>query len=169
MSMMEELNYFLGLQIKQGQSGIFVNQTKYTKELIKKFNMDNAKPAKTPMSSSTKLDADKKGNKIDEKLFRGMIGSLLYLTASRPNIMFSVCLCARFQSNPRESHLTAVKRILRYLIGTTHLGLWYPKISSSQLIGFCDADFVGSRTDRKSTSGSCQFFSHSLVSWNSKK
>ena len=169
MSMMGELNYFLGLQIKQCQSGIFINQTKYTKELFKKFNMDNAKPAKTPMSSSAKLDADEKGNKVNEKLFRGMIGSLLYLTASRPDIMFSVCLCARFQSNPRESHLTAVKRILRYLIGTTHLGLWYPKTSSSQLIGFSDADFAGSRTDRKSTSGSCQFFGHSLVSWNSKK
>ena len=169
MSMMGELNYFLGLQIKQCQDGIFVNQVKYTKELLKRFNMESAKSAKTPMSTSTKLDADEGGNKVDITMFRGMIGSLLYLTASRPDIMFSVCLCARFQANPKESHLTAVKRILRYLIGTQQLGLWYPKASSKLLIGYSDADFAGSKTDRKSTSGACQFLGHSLVSWSSKK
>ena len=96
MSMMGELNYFLGLQIKQGKDGTFINQAKYTKELIKKLKMKNAKPYNTPMSSSIKLDKDEKGKNVDEKLYRGMIGSLLYLTASRPDIMFSVCLCARY-------------------------------------------------------------------------
>ena len=143
MSMMGELNYFLGLQIKQGKDGTFINQAKYTKELIKKFKMENAKPYNTPMSSSIKLDKDEKGKNVDEKLYRGMIGSLLYLTASRPDIMFSVCLCARYQSCPKESHLSAVKWILRYLLDTIELGLFYPKGTSFDLIGYSDADFAG--------------------------
>ena len=98
-----------------------------------------------------------------------MIGSLLYLTASRPDIMFSVCLCARFQSNPKESHLIAVKRILRYLHGSPNLGLWYPHSNSFNLTGFSDADYAGSKIDRKSTSGTCQFLGPCLVSWSSRK
>ena len=98
-----------------------------------------------------------------------MIGSLLYLTASRPDILFSVCLCARFQSDPRESHLTAVKRIFRYLRGTTNLGLLYKKSSYYKLVGFCDADYAGDRIERKSTSGNCQFLGENLISWASKR
>ena len=98
-----------------------------------------------------------------------MIGSLLSLTASRPDLMFSVCVCARFQSSPRESHLILVKRIIRYVRGSLSLGLWYPSGSQIELVGYCDADFVASRTDRKSTSGTCQFLGMSLVSWFSKK
>ncbi|XP_057547794.1 secreted RxLR effector protein 161-like, partial [Amaranthus tricolor] len=98
-----------------------------------------------------------------------MIGSLLYLTASRPDIMFSVCLCARFQANPKESHLTAVKRIFRYLHGTKDFGLWYPSCGNFGLVGFSDADYAGYKVDRKSTSGSCQFLGNSLISWYSKK
>ncbi|XP_057545880.1 secreted RxLR effector protein 161-like, partial [Amaranthus tricolor] len=98
-----------------------------------------------------------------------MIGSLLYLTASHPDIMFSVCLCARFQANPKESHLTAVKRIFRYLHGTKDFGLWYPSCGNFGLIGFSDADYAGYKVDRKSTSGSCQFLGNSLISWYSKK
>jgi len=118
MSLMGELNFFLGLQIKQDKEGIFVHQSKYTKELLKKFKMSDCKHAATPMSSSIKIDSDEHGKPVDQKVYRGMIGSLLYLTSSRPDIMFSVCLCARFQANPKESHLTAVKRIFRYLAGT---------------------------------------------------
>jgi transposase InsO family protein len=169
MSMMGELNFFLGLQIKQTKEGIFINQAKYTKELLKKFGMDELKPMSTPMSPSTKLDKDDKGKNVDEKKYRGMIGSLLYLTASRPDIMFSVCLCARFQSCPKESHLIAIKRIFRYLIGTYDLGLFYPKGTSFELVGYSDADYAGSRVDRKSTSGTCHFLGQSLVSWFSKK
>ena len=106
---------------------------------------------------------------VNQKLYRGMIGSLLYLTASRPDILFSVCLCARFQSNPKESHLTAVKRMFRYLIGTKNLGLWYPKGQNLTLLGFCDADFAGCRIERKSTSGSCIFLGGCLISWTSTK
>jgi hypothetical protein len=98
-----------------------------------------------------------------------MIGSLLYLTASRPDIMFSVCLCARFQANPKESHLSSLKRIIRYHKHTPNIGLWYPKDANSTLVGFSDSDFAGSLVDRKSTSGACHFLRRSLVSWSSKK
>jgi hypothetical protein len=169
MSMMGELKFFLGLQIKQTEDGIFLNQSKYVIDLLKRFGLTNAKAYGTPMSPSTKLDKDEKGKPVDVKLYRGMIGSLLYLTASRPDIMFSVCLCARFQSCPKESHLIAVKRIFRYLLGTIDLGLWYPKSNSFDLISYTDADFAGCKIDRKSTSGTCHFLGHSLVSWFSKK
>ncbi|GJY63718.1 retrovirus-related pol polyprotein from transposon TNT 1-94 [Tanacetum coccineum] len=127
MSMMGELNFFLGLQIKQMEDDIFFNQSKYIKEMLKKFGLEESKPMKTPMSSDTKLTKDEECESVDSTKYRGMIGSLLYLTASRPDIMFSVCLCARFQEAPKTSHLEAVKRIFRYIKGTTHLGLWYPK------------------------------------------
>jgi hypothetical protein len=164
MSMMGELKFLLGLQIKQTKEGIFLNQSKYVIDLLKRFGLANAKAYGTPMSPSTKLDKDEKGKPVDVKLYRGMIGSLLYLTASRPDIMFSVCLCARFQSSPKESHLIAVKRIFRYLLGTIDLGLWYPKSNSFDLISYTDADFAGCKIDRKSTSGTCHFLGHSLVS-----
>nr|XP_016443545.1 PREDICTED: uncharacterized mitochondrial protein AtMg00240-like [Nicotiana tabacum] len=115
--------------------------------------MENTNPIGTPMSPTTTLEEDRNGKSLDETMYRGMIGSLLYLTASRPDIMFSVCKCARFQSAPKESHLTVVKRIIRYLIGTTELGLWYSHSNNFDLKGFSDADFAGDRTDRKSTSG----------------
>ncbi|GKC94302.1 retrovirus-related pol polyprotein from transposon TNT 1-94, partial [Tanacetum coccineum] len=111
MSMMGELNFFLGLQIKQMEDGIFFNQSKYIKEMLKKFGLEESKPMKTPMSSDTKLTKDEECESVDSTKYRGMIGSLLYLTASRPDIMFSVCLCARFQEAPKTSHLEAVKRI----------------------------------------------------------
>ena len=169
MSMMGELNFFLGLQIKQGKEGTFVSQTKYCKELLKRFGMDNAKAMDTPMSTTCYLDKDEQGKNIDVKKYRGMIGSLLYLTASRPDIMFSVCMCARYQANPKESHLSAVKRIMKYLIGTLNVGLWYPKGSTCDLIGYSDSDFAGCKLDRKSTSGTCHLLGNSLVSWHSKK
>ena len=119
--------------------------------------MDGVKISKTAMSTTTRLNKDENGKSVDEKQFRGMIGSLLYLTASRPDIIFATCLCARFQSSPRESHLNAIKRILKYLSGSLHLGLWYRKSSSFDLISYSDANFVGSLLDRKNTSGTCQF------------
>ncbi|KAK8697157.1 hypothetical protein V6N13_113309 [Hibiscus sabdariffa] len=167
--MMGELSFFLGLQIKQRKDGIFINQAKYIKEKLKKFGFENVKPQATPMSSSIKLDKDEGGKCVDSKLYRSMIGSLLYLTASRPDIMFSVCLCARFQANPKESHLKAVKRIFRYLQDTPSLGLWYPRDSTFVLHAFSDADYGGCKIDRKSTSGTCQFLRNMLISWFSKK
>ncbi|GJR46843.1 retrovirus-related pol polyprotein from transposon TNT 1-94 [Tanacetum coccineum] len=169
MSMMGELNFFLGLQIKQMEDGIFFNQSKYIKEMLKKFGLEDSKPMKTPMSSDTKLTKDEECESVDSTKYRGMIGSLLYLTASRPDIMFSVCLCARFQEAPKTSHLEAVKRIFRYIKGTTHLGLWYPKGTDIETVVYADSDHAGDYVDRKSTSGICTFVGCCLTSWFSKK
>ncbi|XP_045809814.1 uncharacterized protein LOC123904167 [Trifolium pratense] len=169
MSMMGELSFFLGLQIKQHEDGIFISQEKYIKDLLKKYKMNEAKIMSTPMHPSTSLDKDEKGKNVSEKEYRGMIGSLLYLTASRPDIVFSVGLCARFQTSPKESHLTAVKRIFRYLVGTPDVGLWYQKKSHFELRAFCDADYAGDKVERKSTSGACQFLGEALVSWCCRK
>ena len=113
MSMMGELKYFIGLQIRQKNEWIYISQQKYIKDLLKKFSIQDCKPIATPMASSSNLDKDELGQMIDNKLYKGMIGSLLYLIASRPDIMFSVFLCARFQSNPKESHLKVVKIIFK--------------------------------------------------------
>ena len=169
MSHMGELNFFLGLQIKQLENGIFIHQEKYCNDLLRRFGMDKTSSKPTPMSTSVHLEKDDNGKDFDEKLYRSMIGSLLYLTASRPDIMMSVCLCARFQAKPKESHQRAVKRILRYLSSTRDYGLFYPKGSSFELVSYSDADFGGCKTDRKSTSGTCHFIGQSLVSWFSKK
>ena len=169
MSMMGELKYFLGLQIKQSKEGTFLNQSKYIRDLLKRFGMENSKAASTPMSPTLKIDKDESGVSLDITKYRGMISALLYLTSSRPDIMFSVCLCARFQSNPKESHLSAAKRILKYLHGTKDLGLWYPKGATFDLTNYCDADFGGCKIDRKSRSGACHLLGSSLVSWASKK
>ncbi|WVZ80373.1 hypothetical protein U9M48_027849 [Paspalum notatum var. saurae] len=148
MSLMGELQFFLGLQIKQGLEGTFVHQAKYTRDILKKFNMGDSKPMTTPMSTNAALDADEDGEAVDQKKFRGMIGSFLYLTATSPDIQFAVCLCARYQASPRTSHLQAVKRIFR---------------------GFSDADHASCQIDRKSTSGTCQLLETSLVSCSSRK
>ncbi|WVZ48591.1 hypothetical protein U9M48_000012 [Paspalum notatum var. saurae] len=169
MSLMGELQFFIGLQIKQGLKGTFVHQAKYTRDILKKFNLGDSKPMTTPMSTNTALDADEDGEAVNQKEFRGMTGSLLYLTATRPDIQFAVCLCARYQASPRTSHLQAVKRIFRYLKFTPELGLWYSSGSSLSLKGFSDADHAGCRIDRKSTSGTCQLLGTSLVSWSSRK
>ena len=126
--------------------------------------MEEAKTMKTPMSSSIKLDKNEKGKSIDFTMYRGMIGSLLYFIASRPNIVYSVCLCARFQSYPKESHLSAIKRILKYLKEQS-----YPKSDNFELNGFSDANFFSYKVERKNTSGICHFLGHSLVSWHCKK
>jgi hypothetical protein len=169
MSMMGELTFFLGLQIKQTREGTFMHQGKYTKDMLKKFDMDEAKPLSTPMSTTMALDEDKEGEAVDQKEYQSMIGSLLYLTAMRPNIQFVVCLCTRFQSSPHTSHRQAIKRILRYLHFTPEFGLWFSASSSLSLYRYSDVDYVGCRVERKSTSGTCQFLGFSLVSWSSRK
>ncbi|KAK6162280.1 hypothetical protein DH2020_002121 [Rehmannia glutinosa] len=129
MSMMGELTFFLGLQVKQLKDGTFISQTKYTRDLMKKFGME----------------------------------------ANRPNITFAVGVCARFQSTPKESHMTAAKRILRYLKGCQEVDLWYPKEGGFKLVGYSDSDYAGYRVDRKSTSGTCQMLGNRLVSSFIKK
>ncbi|GKB18102.1 retrovirus-related pol polyprotein from transposon TNT 1-94 [Tanacetum coccineum] len=169
MSMMGELTFFLGLQIKQLEDGIFFNQSKYVKEMLKKFGLEDSKPIKTPMSSEIKLTRDEDGEPIDDTKYRGMIVSLLYLRVSRPDIMFSVCLCARFQEALKTFHFEAVKRIFRYIKGTSHLELWYPKVTGIETIVYIDFDHAGDYVDHKSTSGIFTFMGCCLTSWFSKK
>ena len=156
-------------QVKQMKHGTFHSQTKYCIELIKKFGMKKYKETSTPMATSTYLDLDEKGKSVDESRYRGMIGSLLYLIASRLDIMLRVCLCARYQANPMESHLIVVKRIIKYLKGTTNVGLWYLKGTSLNLTGFLNSYFASCKLDWKNTNGTCHLLGSSLVSWNCKK
>jgi len=169
MSMMGEHNYFLGLQVKQLKDDIFLNQAEYCKDLLRKFGMDKCKSISTPFSTNCHLDHDVVGNPVDETKYRGLIGSLLYLTISKLDIMFVVCMCARFQSAPKESHFNAAKRIMKYLQGTKDVGLWCLGNVSLSLTGYSDSDFVGCNIDRKSTTGTCHLLGSSLISWQCKK
>ncbi|GJZ98035.1 retrovirus-related pol polyprotein from transposon TNT 1-94 [Tanacetum coccineum] len=143
MSMMGKISFFLGLQISQSPRGIFINQSKYALESLKKYGFDSCDPVDTPMVEKSKLDEDKEGKAVDPSHYRGMIGTLLYLTASRPDLQFAICMCARYQARPTEKHLNVVKRIFRYLKGTVNQGLWYPKDSLIALTAFADADHAG--------------------------
>ncbi|GJW28919.1 putative ribonuclease H-like domain-containing protein [Tanacetum coccineum] len=169
MSSMGELTFFLGLQVKQTSAGIFLSQDKYVKDILNKFDFRTIKPASTPIEAHKSLGKDEEGEDVDVHLYRSMIGCLMYLTASRPDIMFAVCLCARFQVTPKVSHLHAVKRIFRYLKHQPKLGLWYPKDSPFHLEAFSDSDYAGDNHDRRSTSGGCQYLGRRLVSWQCKK
>ena len=166
---MKELSHFLGLQIKQAKVGIFINQSKYISDTPKKYGMESTNATTTPMNTTTKLTKDEESKEVDEKLYRGMIRSLFYLTTSRLGTILGVCLCARFQCCPKYSHLSDVKRIFRYLSGSKNVGLWNPKNDCFDLVGYSDADHAGSQLDRKNTSVTCQFLGNSLVSWFSKK
>ncbi|GJS26216.1 putative ribonuclease H-like domain-containing protein [Tanacetum coccineum] len=169
MSSMGELTFFLGLQVKQKADGIFISQDKYVAEILKKFDFANVKTASTPIETQKPLVKDEEASDVDVHLYRSMIGSLMYLTASRPDIMFAVCACSRFQVTPKSSHLSAVKRIFRYLKGKPKLGLWYPRVSSFDLESYSDSDYAGANLDRKSTTGGCQFLGRRLISWQCKK
>ncbi|GJV09072.1 putative ribonuclease H-like domain-containing protein [Tanacetum coccineum] len=169
MSSMGELTFFLGLQVKQKEDGIFISQDKYVAEILKKFDFASVKTASTPIETQKPLVKDEEATDVDVHLYRSMIGSLMYLTASRPDIMFAVCACSRFQVTPKTSHLNAVKRIFRYLKGKPKLGLWYPRVSSFDLEAYSDSDYAGANLDRKSTTGGCQFLGRRLISWQCKK
>ncbi|GJZ36575.1 hypothetical protein Tco_0582766 [Tanacetum coccineum] len=169
MSSMGELTFFLGLQVQQKKDGIFISQDKYVADILKKFDFATVKTASTPMEPNKALIKDEEADSVDVHLYRSMIGSLMYLTASRPDIMFAICACARFQVTPKMSHLHAVKRIFRYLKGQPKLGLWYPRDSPFDLEAFFDSDYAGASLDRKSTTGGCQFLGKRLISWQCKK
>ncbi|GJS79258.1 putative ribonuclease H-like domain-containing protein [Tanacetum coccineum] len=164
MSYMGELTLFLGLQVKQKKDGIFISQEKYVAKILKKFRLTEVKTASTPMETQKPLLKDEDGEEVDVHMYRSMIGSLMYLTSSRPDIMFAVCAYARYQVNPNVSHLHAVKRIFRYLNGQPKLGLWYPKDSPFDLVAYTDSDYAGASLDRKYTTGGCQFLGCRLIS-----
>nr|GFB65388.1 retrovirus-related Pol polyprotein from transposon TNT 1-94 [Tanacetum cinerariifolium] len=163
MSLMGEMKFFLGLQIHQSLRGIFINQAKYTLEILHKHVMENGQSIGTPMATKPKLDANLSGNPVDQTDYRSKIGSLMYLTSSRPDIVQAVCFCARYQSRPTEKHLKEVKRIFRYLRGTVNMRLWYLKGSSFGLTAFSNADHAGCIDSRKSTSGGIQFLGDKLI------
>nr|GEU34016.1 uncharacterized mitochondrial protein AtMg00810-like [Tanacetum cinerariifolium] len=169
MSSMGELTFFLGLQVKQKPDGIFISHDKYVAEILRKFGLTDRKSASTPIDTNEPLLKDPYGEDVDVHIYRSIIGSLMYLTLSRPEIMFAVCACARFQVTPKASHLHAVKRIFRYLKGKPHLGLWYPKDLPFNLVAYSDSDYAGASLDMKSTTRGCQVFGCRLISWQCKK
>nr|GEU34406.1 Gag-Pol polyprotein [Tanacetum cinerariifolium] len=157
------------LLISQSPRGIFINQSKYALESLKKYGFESCNPVDTPMVEKSKLDEDKEGKAVDPSHYCGMIGTLLYLTSSRPDLQFAICMCARYQARPTKKYVHAFKRIFRYLCGTVHRGLWYPKDSSVALTAFADADHAGCQDTRRSTSGSVKFLREMLISWSSKR
>ncbi|GJS49878.1 putative ribonuclease H-like domain-containing protein [Tanacetum coccineum] len=169
MSSIGELTFFLGLQVKKKDDGIFISQDKYVDDILKKFDFSSVKTGGTLLETNKALIKDEEAEDVDVHLYRSMIGSLMYLTASRPDIMFVVCACARFQVIPKTSHLHAVKRIFRYLKGQPKLGLWYPRDSPFDLEAFSDSDYAKASLDRKSITGVCQFLGKRLISWQCKK
>nr|GFB58788.1 ribonuclease H-like domain-containing protein [Tanacetum cinerariifolium] len=169
MSMMGELKFFLGIQIHQSPRGIFINQAKYAQEILIKHGMTSCDSVGTPMATKH-LDFDLSGTPVDQTQYHSMIRALIYLTTSRPDIMHATCYCARYQAKPTEKHLTAVKRIFRYLKDTIHMGLWYLKDTGFELTAFSDSDHAGCLDSSKSTSSGIQFLGgDNLVSWSSKK
>ncbi|CAM8877561.1 unnamed protein product [Rhodiola kirilowii] len=169
MSMVGDMCYFLGLQVKQKENGIFISQRKYARNLVKKFDMEKAAHKRIPAASHVKITKDETGTSVDQTLYRSMIGIVLYLTTSRSDIAHALGVCARYQANPKESHLMNVKEIIKYVCGTADYGLWYTKDTNSCLVGYCDADWAGNAEDRKCTSGGCFFLGKNLVSGFSKK
>eukprot|EP00253_Pinus_taeda_P021192 PITA_21192 len=169
MSLLGELTYFLGLQIQQNEGGIFLSQTKYLKQILKKYGMEYSKLVGTPMVIGCSVSANDESAAVHQPTYRSMIGSLLYLTGTRPNITHAVGIVGRFQANPKETHLQAVKRIFKYLQGTRNYGLWYPRDTDITLHVYTDADWAGSVDERKSTSGGAFFMGSRLVSWFNKK
>nr|GEX15927.1 retrovirus-related Pol polyprotein from transposon TNT 1-94 [Tanacetum cinerariifolium] len=169
MSMMGKMTFFLGLQVNQSPCGIFINQSNYVLEILKKYGMESYDPVGTLMEIKDTIDLDQNGTPVDAMKYRSMIGALMYLTSSRPDIVHATCLCARFQAKPTKKQLKEVKKIFRYLLGTVNTGLWYTKDSSFELTGFSDADYAGCKDTFKSTSGGAQFLGEKLVSWSSKK
>ncbi|GJR53212.1 retrovirus-related pol polyprotein from transposon TNT 1-94 [Tanacetum coccineum] len=169
MSMMGKISIFLGLQTSQSPRGIFLNQSKYALELLKKYGMESCNPVDTPMVEKSKLDENPQGKVVDPTHYRGMVGTLMYLTSSRPDLVYVVCMCARYQNRLTKKHLHAVKRIFRYLRGTVNRGLWYSKDSAIALTAFADSDHAGCQYTKQSTSGSMQLLGDILVSWSSKR
>lgn len=163
------MRYFLGIQVKQSKEGIFISQEKYAEDLLKKFDMLNCKPVATPMAVNEKHSRNDGAQKADSTLYRSLVGSLIYLSNTRPDIVHAVGIVSRFMSEPSKFHYVAAKRILRYIKGTKSFGLKYEKEVENNLIGYTDSDWAGSVDDRKSTSGYIFCLGSKTISWCSKK
>nr|GEU37418.1 putative ribonuclease H-like domain-containing protein [Tanacetum cinerariifolium] len=169
MCFMGELTFFLGLNVKRKDDGIFISQDKYIAEILRKFGFTDVKSASTLIETDKPLLKDPDGEDVDAHIYMSMIGSLMYLTSSRQDIMFVVCACARLQVTPKVSHFHAVKTIFRYLKGKPHLGLWYPRDSPFNLVAYSDSDYAGASFNRKFTTEGCQFLGCRLIHWQCKK
>ncbi|GJZ16254.1 ribonuclease H-like domain-containing protein [Tanacetum coccineum] len=162
------LNYFLGISVTRDSSGLFLSQKKYAVEILEKVHMVNCNPSRTPVDTESKLGVD--GDPVsDPTLYRSLAGSLQYLTFTRPDISYAVQQVCLHMHDPREPHLSALKRILRYVQGTLHYGLQLFSSSTTDLVAYSDADWAGCPTTRRSTSGYCVFLGNNLLSWSSKR
>ncbi|XP_020272454.1 uncharacterized protein LOC109847633 [Asparagus officinalis] len=163
------LHYFLGLEVNQSANGIFISQSKYAADLLKRFKMMNCKPASTPMNVNESLKANDGTGSASSKYFRSMIGGLNYLSHTRPDIAFSVSVVSRFMHSPSMHHLGAAKTILCYIVGTVDFGIWYSRVSNFKLCGFTDSDWASCLDGGKSTSGHVFSLGSGVISWSSKK
>ncbi|KAG5232745.1 Retrovirus-related polyprotein from transposon [Salix suchowensis] len=164
-----KMRYFLGIEVLQLVDGIFICQKKYAQEVLERFKMENCNPVQNPIVPGTKLRKNVAGEKVNSTLYKQIVGSLMYLTATRPDTMFVVSLISRFMECPTEEHLAAAKRVLRYLKGTINLGIFYRKGGHAELEGYSDSDYAGDLDDRKSTSGYLFMLRSGSVCWSSKK
>ena len=164
-----KLHYFLGMEVRQCKEGIFIAQKKYAMDLLKKFNLNGCKAVETPMNVNEKLQENDGFGAADVQKFRSLVGGLIYLTHTRPDIMFAVNLVSRFMHKPTKHHYGAVKRVLKYVAGTLAMGIWYCQTKSLKLEGYCDSDWAGSSVDRRSTTGFCFTLGSGAVTWRSKK
>jgi hypothetical protein len=163
------LHYYLGVEVMQRERSIFISQTKYVSELLKKFGMEDCKPAITPMEKNLKLSKFEGGGLVSSTRYQQLIGSLIYLTNTCPDLSFAVSVLSRYMQEPRESHWNATKRVLRYLQGTKYFGLEYKRNKNFRLVGYSDADFARDVDDRASTSGYLMSMGSVVVSWSCKK
>ncbi|KAL5812625.1 hypothetical protein ACOSQ3_027575 [Xanthoceras sorbifolium] len=161
--------YYLGIEVKQKEEGIFISQENYAKEILKKFKMNDCKPINTPAECGIKLSKHGEGESIDPTFFKSLVGSLRYLTCTRPDILYAVGLVSRYMENPTTTHFKAAKRILRYIKGTIDFGLFYSISNDYKLVGYSDSDWGGDIDDRKSTSGFVFFMGNTAFTWMSKK
>ena len=164
-----KMKYFLGVEVLQGPNGIHISQRKYALEVLKKFGIEDCNLVHNPIIPSFKILKDERGVQVDETYFKQVVGSLIYLTATRPDLMFTVSLVSRYMGKPTELHLQAVKRALRYLKGTISYGIFYKKGGSESLVGYPDSDYAGDLEDQKSTSGYVFMLGSGAIVWSSKK
>ena len=164
-----QLNHFLGLEIDRSEEGILLHQQKYSKDLLKKFGMLKCKPSSTPMEQTVKMSASAGKDFEDATMYRQLVGSLIYLTLTRPDISYAVGVMSRYMQNPKKSHLEAVRRILRYVKATLRYGIMYKRGGGCKIVGYCDADYAGDHDTRRSTTGYVFMLGSGAISWCSKR